>query len=53
MTSNEADTIDWFGVAGSHLWTYSQEDTATAIAFLDNLKAQLANTEDVVGEVSE
>ena len=53
MTSDETDTIDWFGVAGSHLWTYSQEDAATAIAFLDNLKAQLANTEDGIGEVGE
>ena len=53
MTSDGADTIDWFGIAGSHLWTYSQEPAATAIAFLDNLKAQLANTEDVIGEVGE
>lgn len=39
-------TVDWFGIAGSHLWLYSQEETATAIAFLNNLKNQLANTDD-------
>ena len=39
-------TVDWFGIAGSHLWAYSHGEAATAIAFLNNLKNQLANTDD-------